>query len=159
MNMLEHITISSMNLQDVQNLKEHLTEMFDDFWKYQIFFEEIVNTTSSYLVAKLDDSFPHLTEKTHIVGFAGFKPIIDEANIMNVVVRKDMRNLGIATKLLEALCKVCVEKGCTSITLEVNENNLPAIGLYKKQNFQIIGKRKKYYHGTDDAILMTKTLT
>lgn len=159
MNILEHISISSMVLQDAENLKEHLTEMFDDFWNYEIFFEEIVNTTSSYLVAKLDNSFPHFTQKTNIIGFAGIKQIMDEANIMNIVVRKDMRNLGIATKLLEALCEFSAKKGCTSITLEVNENNLPAIHLYKKQNFQMIGKRKKYYHGIDDAIIMTKTLT
>lgn len=159
MNILEHISICSMNLQDVENLKEYLTEMFDNFWNYEIFFEEMVHTTSSYLVAKLDDSFPHLSNQTNIVGFAGIKQIIDEANIMNIVVRKDMRNLGIATKLLEALCEFSSKKGCTSITLEVNENNLPAICLYKKQNFQVIGKRKKYYHGIDDAMIMTKTLT
>ena len=41
------------------------------------------------------------------------------------------------------------------ITLEVNENNLPAISLYKKYGFKEVAKRKGYYSGID-AILMEK---
>lgn len=43
----------------------------------------------------------------------------------------------------------------TSITLEVNENNLPAIHLYEKFNFKRLGLRKKYYNNTDNAVIMT----
>ena len=39
--------------------------------------------------------------------------------------------------------------------LEVNENNIPAIKLYEKFNFQKVGLRKKYYNNIDNAILMT----
>lgn len=44
----------------------------------------------------------------------------------------------------------------TSITLEVNENNIPAIHLYKKYDFKVVGKRKKYYDNKFDAYIMTK---
>ena len=43
-----------------------------------------------------------------------------------------------------------------NISLEVNENNNAAIELYKKFNFEIVGCRKKYYNGKDNAIIMTK---
>ena len=43
-----------------------------------------------------------------------------------------------------------------TISLEVNEINEPAINLYKKAGFEIVGKRKKYYDGKNDAIIMTK---
>ena len=46
----------------------------------------------------------------------------------------------------------------TSITLEVNSNNLAAIELYKKYGFKNVGLRKKYYNNTFDAIIMTKEL-
>ena len=39
--------------------------------------------------------------------------------------------------------------------MEVNQNNIPAINLYKKYGFNILGTRKKYYNNTDDAIIMT----
>ena len=41
------------------------------------------------------------------------------------------------------------------INLEVNENNLPAIKLYKTYGFQTVGKRNKYYKDGGNAILMT----
>lgn len=45
-----------------------------------------------------------------------------------------------------------------SITLEVNENNKIAISLYEKFKFEICGKRKNYYNGTDNALIMTRLL-
>ena len=43
----------------------------------------------------------------------------------------------------------------SSITLEVNTNNLTAIHIYKKFNFKETGLRKKYYDNKDDALIMT----
>ncbi len=102
---------------------------------------------SYYIVAK---------HEQEIVGFAGIINIIDEVNIMNIVVKKDKRNLGVGSKLLEEIIKKAIEINSKTITLEVNENNLPAIKLYEKYGFKQIGLRKKYYNNTDDAIIMTK---
>ncbi len=74
---------------------------------------------------------------------------------MNIVVRKDKRNLKIGSKLLEEIIKISKELNAKTITLEVNEKNLPAINLYKKYGFNEVGLRKKYYHNTYDAILMS----
>lgn len=81
--------------------------------------------------------------------------ILDEAHIANIVVKKNLRNLKIGSKLLEALINEAKSK-TTSITLEVNEKNLPAISLYKKYGFETLGKRKHYYNNQDDAYIMTK---
>ena len=43
------------------------------------------------------------------------------------------------------------------ITLEVSDDNVPAIELYKKFEFEILGRRKKYYNNVNDAIIMTKS--
>ena len=37
--------------------------------------------------------------------------------------------------------------------LEVNTENIAAINLYKKFNFEIINTRKKYYEGKDAYIM------
>jgi len=50
------------------------------------------------------------------------------------------------------------EKGITSITLEVNSNNIPAQKLYEKFGFNVVGIRKKYYNNIDDAIIYTRNL-
>lgn len=73
---------------------------------------------------------------------------------MNIVTKKNMRNIGIASQLLTEVIKYCKNLNLKSIYLEVNENNLPAIHLYEKYGFKRIGLRKKYYNNTDNAILM-----
>ena len=40
-----------------------------------------------------------------------------------------------------------------NITLEVRKDNIPAINLYKKFNFQEKAIRKGYYQGTDGILM------
>ncbi len=51
---------------------------------YNILKQEFENGKSKYIVLK---------QKNEILGFAGILLIIDEVNIMNIVVKKDKRNL------------------------------------------------------------------
>lgn len=142
------IKISTMMLNDFEQIKENLQTDFDDFWNFEIFKEELANTNSMYLVLKYENE---------IVSFGGIKIILDEADIMNIVTKKDKRNQGFAKFLLSKLITMAKEQNCKTITLEVNENNLPAIKLYKDFKFKEIGKRKNYYKNGDTAILMTYT--
>ena len=84
--------------------------------------------------------------------------MLDEADIMNIVVKKDFRHHGIGSLLLENLINYSKNINLKTITLEVNENNLSAIRLYDKFSFDKLGIRKKYYNGESDAIIMSKQL-
>ncbi len=137
--------ISEMNLQDLENIKDCLLTDFDNFWSYNILKQEFENGKSKYFVAK---------QENEIVGFAGILLIIDQVNIMNIVVKKDKRNFGIGSLLLEEIIRYSKIHNATSITLEVNEKNIPAIKLYKKYGFKQVGLRRKYYNNEDNAILM-----
>ena len=137
--------ISEMNLQDLENIKGCLLTDFDNFWSYNILKQELENGKSKYFVAK---------QENEIVGFAGILLIIDQVNIMNIVVKKDKRNFGIGSSLLEEIIRYSKIHNATSITLEVNEKNIPAIKLYKKYGFKQVGLRRKYYKNEDNAILM-----
>lgn len=137
--------ISEMNLQDLEDIKDCLLTDFDDFWSYNILKQELENGKSKYFVAK---------QENEIVGFAGILLIIDQVNIMNIVVKKDKRNFGIGSLLLEEIIRYSKIHNATSITLEVNEKNIPAIKLYKKYGFKQVGLRRKYYNNEDNAILM-----
>ncbi|MBO5478181.1 MAG: ribosomal protein S18-alanine N-acetyltransferase [Clostridia bacterium] len=141
-----NITIRSMSISDLEQIKDTLTIDFDDFWNYNVFKQELENPNSEYFVALQDEN---------IVGFAGIWTAIDDIHITNIVTKKDMRNLGIGTKLLEHLINVSKEKNLSSLTLEVNEKNEPAIKLYEKHHFQKIGQRKNYYKQNENAIIMT----
>lgn len=137
----------TMKLSDLEEIKNILQTDFDNFWNFEIFKEELANNNSIYLVLRYDNE---------IVCFGGIKIILDEANIMNIVTKKDKRNQGFARFVLNELINISKEENCTSITLEVNENNMPAIHLYELFKFKEVGRRKKYYKNGDTAILMTR---
>ena len=146
---LTKMEIHKMTVSDLDEIKENLSENFNNFWNYKIFKDELVNNNSSYLVLRYDGE---------IVCYGGIKIIIDEADVMNIVTRIDKRNMGFAKFILNELINIAKEKNCKLITLEVNENNLPAIHLYENFNFKQVGLRKKYYNGIDNAILMALEL-
>lgn len=139
----------TMRLSDLEEIKDCLQTDFDDFWSFEIFKEELVNTTSSYLVLRYEDE---------IVCFGGIKIILDEATIMDIVTKKSKRQKGFAKLLLNELITLAKQENCTTMTLEVREHNLPAIRLYELFGFQEVGMRKHYYQNGDTAILMTTYL-
>ncbi len=118
--------ISPMTLADLEEISSILISDFDEFWSYDLLKSELNAENSDYLIAKFNQK---------IVGFAGIKNMVDQADIMNIVVKKDFRNQGIATQLLKNLILLAKEKNQTTIMLEVMEENYPAIHLYKKFRF------------------------
>ena len=143
------LEFEQMTLSDFNEIQPILLNEFDDFWNESTFENEITSSNSFYIVAK---------SQHKIVGFAGFKYVLDEADIMNLVTKKNKRNNGIATQLLIHLFENAKSKKISKLTLEVNENNLPAIHLYEKLGFRKIAERKKYYNNTYDALIMQKNL-
>ena len=88
-----------------------------------------------------------------LVGYLKYEVTFEVVNIIDVFVEENYRNRGIATKLFQNLLKnVKPEK----FMLEVNENNVNAIKLYKKFGFVNIHVRKKYYKEGDALIMELK---
>ena len=145
-----NLKLSKMSIENLKSIKNVLASDFDNFWSYDVLEEELECDNSYVIVAKVDENT--------IVGFAGLKVILDEADIMNIVVKKDFRHNGIGSFLLENLINHSKELNLKTITLEVNENNLSAIRLYDKFSFDKLGIRKNYYDGKSDAIIMSKKL-
>ena len=150
MRFIMELKLSKMSIEDLKSIKNVLASDFDNFWSYDVLEEELECDNSYVIVAKVDENT--------IVGFAGLKVILDEADIMNIVVKKDFRHNGIGSVLLENLINYSKDLNLKTITLEVNENNLSAIRLYDKFSFDKLGIRKNYYDGKSDAIIMSKKL-
>ncbi len=138
--------ITKMNEGNLEFLVQNLKE-FDEFWNEKILREEFLNENSSYFV---------ISKNENILGFAGLWFNIDEAHIMNIAVKKEERRKHLGTELLKYLINVAQNENKKCITLEVNEQNISAIELYKKFEFKEMGRRKKYYSNQFDAIIMTK---
>ena len=143
---MDNIEIRIMNISDLDSISNILLTDFDDFWTYSVFKEELKNPNSKYILA---------LEKDNIVGFGGIWKAVDDIHITNIVVKKSLRKNGIGSMLLNKLIELSKKENINSITLEVNTKNIPAIKLYEKYGFKNVGIRKKYYNGTDDAVIMT----
>lgn len=138
--------ISKMTILDLEKIKDSLENEFDDFWNYQIFKSELENPNSIYFIIKTDNE---------ICGFVGMIKVLDIADIMNIVIKKDFRGKGLSKLLIEYIINYCMENDIKTINLEVSSKNIVAINLYKKYGFEEVGRRKKYYKDVD-GILFTK---
>ncbi len=119
-------------------------------WSEQSMLAELSNPSARYLVALKEDK---------VVGFGGMWFVLDEAQITNIAIHPDYRNLGIGSILLENLIKLSLKENINSITLEVRKSNINAQKLYTKFNFTVEGERKGFYlDNKEDCLIMWKHL-
>ncbi len=86
-----------------------------------------------------------------VVGYIEYLSIYDRIEISNIFVKEDKRNRKIGTNMLKYL--IDISKGYINITLEVKEDNVYAIKLYKNLGFKEVAKRKGYYNGIDGILM------
>lgn len=91
-------------------------------------------------------------------GFAFNRLIADEAELLLLAVSPDHRRQGVATALIERSLKLLRFRNGTRLHLEVRHNN-PAIELYKKAGFSLVGRRSDYYRGIDGQLHDALTLS
>ena len=80
----------------------------------------------------------------------------EEIEILNFVVNGTQQRSGIGTMLFNALLNKYQQ--AKTVILEVREHNEKGINFYKKNNFNVISKRKHYYSDGEDALVMMKEI-
>lgn len=91
-------------------------------------------------------------ENNEIIGYIYYSDIYDRAEINQFEIKNIHRNCGKGNFLLKKLIET-VDK---DITLEVREDNEPAIRLYLKNNFKKTAIRKGYYKDIDGILMERK---
>jgi ribosomal-protein-alanine N-acetyltransferase len=98
-----------------------------------------------------------LLEQETIIGYDGFWMMGDEMHISTIAVDSAQRGKGLGELLLLNMLYIAQQNPFNMATLEVRESNQVAQALYTKYQFEIVGKRKRYYRDTgEDALLMTR---
>ena len=91
-------------------------------------------------------------------GFILVRVILDEAEILTVGVRPDLRRHGLGRALVQQAIIQAAAKGAERMFLEVAQSNLAAQYLYASTGFEQVGRRKNYYSLGDgsheDALMM-----
>lgn len=91
-----------------------------------------------------------------VLGYIGAYVINGELEILNFVVDGLLQRTGIGTLLFNGLLNRYPD--AKTVVLEVREQNEKGINFYKKNNFNVISKRKHYYKNGDDALVMMKEI-
>lgn len=80
------------------------------------------------------------------------------ARLYSLAIDKERRGLGLGKRMLEFCEQISREKGKPALRLEVRKDNQPAITLYEKADYRLIGSRSGYYHDGMDALRYEKPL-
>ena len=71
--------------------------------------------------------------------------IDDEAEILSIGVTPDRQRQGVGKRLLQRFFDYGASQNMAKALLEVAEDNVPALGLYRDFGFAEFGRRKDYY--------------
>lgn len=91
-----------------------------------------------------------------LVAYYCVRIVLDVCELNYILVKKQYRKKGVGKLLIIHLIDFSKSLKCNKIEIEVRKSNDVAIDLYLKDNFEIVGMRKKYYQNPEeDALLMT----
>ena len=100
------------------------------------------------------------TDKENLIGFIIIR-LKAECHVLNLSIAKTYQRQGLGGQLLTHALQYAKQKGVHIAYLEVRRSNLPAINLYKKMAFTLIGERKNYYpiaNHHEDALIFAKNI-
>lgn len=97
-------------------------------------------------------------EEGEVVGYAITMLAGATVDLQRIAVRPDRQRRGLARALLRAAIRRAVEDGANSVLLEVAAGNEAALGLYRREGFEEIHRRRRYYPDGSDALVMSRPL-
>lgn len=93
--------------------------------------------------------------------FVGYLVIwldIDKYQIYSMYILDSFRRKGYAYQAIQLVESILKKAGVLEASLEVNENNIRAISLYKKLGYKVISIRENYYKNNEKALFMYKLI-
>lgn len=159
----EEVIVRRMTLQDLDAVRAIDQASFSTPWPRYAFLHELTRNSASHLwVAERGHAERGHAEREDergersIVGMIAVWRIADEIHIGTLATHPAHRRQGIARRLLIEALVDSAERGARLVTLEVRESNQAAQELYRGFGFEVVGRRKGYYHdNNEDALLMT----
>ena len=123
---------------------------FSHPWTEKALAEDLDNELLTLLAAVGEDGT--------LLGYGEVRTVLDEGTLERIAVAPQFRRHGAA----EALLRRFLDDGQGQLAVldrEVRAGNVPAIGLYEKLGFEVVGRRRNYYREEgEDALLMTVVL-
>ena len=97
----------------------------------------------------------------HLAGFALWRYVLDEAELLLLATGPALQRTGIGTALLDHIAADAKQAGVQRLHVEVRSDN-SALPFYTARQFEQVGIRLQYYrrsdHGPADAITLSRLL-
>jgi ribosomal-protein-alanine N-acetyltransferase len=147
----EPITIAFMKKEDMDQVMAIEQESFSMPWSKNLFLSEFRSPLVSTLLVALAGG-----QARTVLGYLVFWIVADEMHILNLAVRSENRQQGIARSLVLAGLIHAYAKGARRAFLEVRTSNTAAQRLYASLGFTGTSVRRDYYDSpVEDAVVMT----
>jgi ribosomal-protein-alanine N-acetyltransferase len=159
-----------MHQDDIPQVLQIDRASFSMPWSARTYHFEINNRATSHLVvleALLDNGasinglrgfvrrLRGTRESACIVGYGGCWMIAGEAHISTIAVHPDFRGQGLGELLLVGMLQRAIHLNSEYSVLEVRASNATAQSLYRKYEYEVVGRRRGYYRDDgEDALLM-----
>ena len=140
------MNFEKVRLEDIDAMLKIEKKSFHSHWSRQTFVDEFSSDNGHYVAIK---------DGGKILGYSGFRYVLDEGHITTLAVSPRHRKKGVGTKLITQLIADAKDKGLKKLYLEVRQSNIGAQKIYKKLGFKILDRRREYYqHPSEDALVM-----
>ena len=143
------LRFSRMHADSVDEVMAIDADVFPFSWTHKVFMDTIQQGYECWV----------LRDANHrLVGYYVLMPVVDEAHLLTIAVRRDWQGRGIGRMLMDNVFAVARGIGAASILLEVRPSNERALDMYRRYGFAEIGRRRHYYQSSlttrEDAIVM-----
>ncbi len=142
--------IELLKIEDLDQVVEIENQSFKKPWSRKYFLNEISNNDLSELYVDIVDG--------EVIAYGDLWFMFENCDLTKIAVKESYRRKGYGKKMLKHLISVASARGCEFMHLEVNVNNVEAMGLYKGNGFETVRVRKRYYENGDDAYDMIRNL-
>lgn len=136
-----------MTSQDLEEVLAIERLSFSDPFSKGIFESELTHEKATLLAA---------VKKGRVIGYIDYWFVAGELHVINLAVSPNERGQGLASRLMAEMTRKVSR--ATTIFLEVRESSAAARQFYEKSGFVATGRRRGYYSGREDAIMMQKKL-
>lgn len=143
-----------MQTADLPTLNRLLPELLPGDWSMTVLQELLLSNHRTRVISTLDAD-------VSIVGFVEYVTVVDEFELLNLAIARQLQGTGLGRLLLQKVIQEARNADCTRCLLEVRPSNFAAIALYVSEGFEMTGLRKGYYPPlspsslAEDALLYT----
>jgi ribosomal-protein-alanine N-acetyltransferase len=120
-----------------------------DAWSRHQVEDELAGATRQVLVAEADG---------RVIGYGAIAVAGEVADLTRIAVAESHRRAGVASGLLAALHDAAAQAGAERMLLEVAESNVDACAFYAAHGYAEISRRREYYAGGEDALVLARAV-